>query len=188
MLIKESKLRQIIKSIIREAYEGNQGYNKYPEYDPTSPSYKASADYTAYNQVNQSTGMVVKDITNSTPMHPSDKAAGVKCYNVSLALDSAGKTKTMQVDNPKWGRPALTVNVPVLNANEVAMELGVPKNEIVLHIEDYLTEVKNPGALNKSCDVWIFPSDNIVQVAWGSLGTSIYNLSTGKCTADNCPI
>ncbi len=190
MLIRESKLRQIIKSVLNEAY--GSGYGKYPEYDINSPVYNrptTAASYTAYDQANQSTGMIVKDVTNSMPMHPSDKAAGVKCYNISLSLDIEGKAKTMQVDSSQyWGRPQKTVNAPILNADEVAAELGVPKNDIVLHIEDYLTEVKSPVALNKNCDVWIFPNDNIVQIAWGSSGTSIYDLTSGKCQVDNCPI
>ncbi len=212
MLIKESKLRQIIKSIIREAYDkpyGNiptvsnarkvylgdkhaqtgawRGLHQDPE---EFDNYAYEPEYTAYDQLNQSDGMCVKDITNGI-LTPSDRAEGMKCYAVSLCMDFKGQRKTSQIDRNPYGAISRmeTVQQPSLTADEAAVEMGIPKNSIVIDIEQYLMTINNPKSTVKEVEVYIIPKKDIVLVKWEfSSGTSIYNLSTGECTADNCPV
>ncbi len=225
MLIKESKLRQIIKSVLREAYD--KPYRSIPtvsnarkmylgdfKQDPNKQpgagmwrglnqdldsfdNWSYEPEYTGYDQLNQSDGMCVQDISNSLVLTSSDRQAGMKCYAVSLCMNDSGKRKTTQIDRNPYGAVSRmeTIDQPSLTADEAAAEMGIPKNSIVIDIEQYLTTVglQNPKATGASVEVYIVPKENIVIVKWefwptASAGNSIYDLNTGECKKDNCPV
>lgn len=205
MLIKESKLRQIIKSVIREAYDspyGNRvnagpGYYERPSKNLTSYNY----DKNLYGMRNNDQGQTSYDPNdvgryeaqkNLTSFDVASMSSGLcvkdisnrkntdqKTFSVTLGLDAEGQSQKM-IRRNRFDIDE-QVDCPELTCQEASNMMGIP-NTICQTIEDYLINPTSPNA-SDSVNVDVFEDENTVIVSFGGFfakSRKKYSLSTGE--------
>lgn len=203
MLIKESKLRQIIKSIINETYDKysdasyaspmsglpapERSYNLNQElygyknekgqnvYDPkdVGKHQMTGNKKSAFDIVNMSSGLCVKDLSGR------NKNSDQKTYSVTLGLDSSGQSQKM-IKRNRFDIDE-EVECPELTCQEAAKMMGIPNN-VCKVVENYLINPTNPDAY-ETVNVDIFENEDTIIVSFGGFFPKfkkIFSLSTGQ--------
>lgn len=205
MLIKESKLRQIIKSVINEAYDSpygsrvnaGPGYYERPNRNLTSYNYDKNLygmrkndqgqkvydpnDLGKYEYQKNLTSFDVASMSNGLCVKDisNSRNTNQKTFSVTLGLDAAGQSQKMIRKN-RFDIDE-QVDCPELTCQEASNMMGI-SSIICQVIEDYLINPTNPSAA-ESVNVDIFENEDTVILSFGGFfakSRKKYSLSTGE--------